>query len=441
MLHKLMPLLCTVLVGSVSISALAGNDFTGDGDGSSWDDPANWGAGLVPFDTTTHPGSTDPKWYNDATWARDGTTCVIDDSVAAECYALQVGAYGGDNTLVMTGGTLGVGTWGFNIGRGGNGDENHAGSFGHVLMSGGVINTEWTTLPTQWGKSPVIKGELIMEGGTLNTGWLNMGGTEVGIGILKLIGGVINVHGCDLGDETPFVMSSSNTSMDVTDGTLIVCGDQVAHLQGYINNGWITAHGGIGDFQLDYSVRNLGATTLTALLSSDRAQQPDPAMLARDVHPELTLGWFPGAQVQASAGHDLYFGTSYDEVNDADPITHTNVLYANLDSSTYGPLDLILNKTYYWRVDQINETHADAMWRGHVWQFTVAEYLAIDDFESYNGSPLAGTWTPGPGKAVLCDFVGCLFLCWFMMIHERTITPIYTFRCFAAVMGKSVECL
>ena len=401
MCHRLMPLISMVLLLGLAGPVLAGNNFTGNGDGSSWDDPNNWGAGLVPFDTTTHPASTTPQWYNDATWTIDGTTCVIDETMAAACYTLQVGAYGGDNTLLMTGGTLDIGTWGFNIGRGGNGDNGHVGSSGHVRMSGGVINTEWTTIPTQWGTSPVIQGELIMEGGTLNTGWMNLGGTEVGIGTVKLSGGVINVIDCD--GDTPFVISNANCSMDVAGGSLIVCGDHVALIEEYIGNGWIIAHGGIGDFELDFNVRNPGATTLTALLSSDRAQQPTPGMLAEGIYPNFVLSWRPGAEVQASAGHDLYFGTSYEEVNDADPMNHLNVLYANVDSNSYGPVDLELNKTYYWRVDQINDSHPDKMWRGHVWQFTATEYLTVDDFESYGSTPLSGPWTAGGGVTAWVD--------------------------------------
>ena len=80
-----MPLLSAFLVLGLVGSATAGNNFTGGGDGSSWDDPANWAVGLVPFDTTTHPASTTPQWYNDVTWTTDGTTCVIDEGTAAAC--------------------------------------------------------------------------------------------------------------------------------------------------------------------------------------------------------------------------------------------------------------------------------------------------------------------------------------------------------------------
>jgi len=396
MYDKLTYLLAAVLVLGLAGSAVAGNNFTGAGDGSSWDDPANWSAGEPPFDATTHPA---PDWINDATWTSDGTTCVIDDTMAAACYALQVGSYGGDNTFIMTGGALDIGPWGFNIGRGGNNNQGHAGSFGHVLLSGGEINAEFTSIPEQWGNSPVIQGELVMEGGTLETDWMRISNsTGVGVGVLELKGGDINVTDCEA--DIPFEMCSENASMDVAGGTLIVCGDQVAQIQEYINNGWITAHGGIGDFELDYDVRHPGRTTLTALLSSNRAQQPNPGMLATGEHPEVALSWLPSANVQDANGHDVYFGTSYDEVNDADPLSHPNVLYANVDSNSFGPPALDLNRTYYWRVDQINEAHEDKMWRGFVWQFTVAEYLVIDDFVAYGDCPLSGRWRAG-GSATL----------------------------------------
>jgi hypothetical protein len=40
--------------------------------------------------------------------------------------------------------------------------------------------------------------------------------------------------------------------------------------------------------------------------------------------------------------------------------------------------------TYYWCVDEANNANADSPWTGPVWSFTTANFLIIDDFESYN---------------------------------------------------------
>ncbi|MCP4611266.1 MAG: hypothetical protein GY845_21355, partial [Planctomycetes bacterium] len=42
------------------------------------------------------------------------------------------------------------------------------------------------------------------------------------------------------------------------------------------------------------------------------------------------------------------------------------------------------NTTYYWRVDEANSANADSPWTGPLWSFTTANFLIIDDMESYN---------------------------------------------------------
>jgi hypothetical protein len=43
-----------------------------------------------------------------------------------------------------------------------------------------------------------------------------------------------------------------------------------------------------------------------------------------------------------------------------------------------------LGVTYYWKVDEVNEAEEPVLWAGDVWDFTVIDYLVVDDFESYN---------------------------------------------------------
>ncbi|MHC4325531.1 MAG: hypothetical protein ACYSUX_14795, partial [Planctomycetota bacterium] len=48
--------------------------------------------------------------------------------------------------------------------------------------------------------------------------------------------------------------------------------------------------------------------------------------------------------------------------------------------TTYTPDNLELGQTYEWRVDQIG---AAGTVTGHTWTFTAADYLIVEDFESY----------------------------------------------------------
>jgi hypothetical protein len=43
-----------------------------------------------------------------------------------------------------------------------------------------------------------------------------------------------------------------------------------------------------------------------------------------------------------------------------------------------------MNTTYYWRIDEANNTNADSPWTGPLWSFTTANFLIIDDMEAYN---------------------------------------------------------
>jgi len=50
-------------------------------------------------------------------------------------------------------------------------------------------------------------------------------------------------------------------------------------------------------------------------------------------------------------------------------------------SESYDPGKLAWNSDYYWRVDAVYNTGAV---KGLVWGFTTADFLLVDDFESYN---------------------------------------------------------
>ncbi|GAG20934.1 unnamed protein product, partial [marine sediment metagenome] len=52
--------------------------------------------------------------------------------------------------------------------------------------------------------------------------------------------------------------------------------------------------------------------------------------------------------------------------------------------------------TYYWRVDEVNDTCDPCLWPGPVWSFTMIPSIIIDDFNDYDttseANPLSGPW-------------------------------------------------
>jgi hypothetical protein len=98
----------------------------------------------------------------------------------------------------------------------------------------------------------------------------------------------------------------------------------------------------------------------------------DPVNGAVDVSQTPVLTWAPGQ----GASHEVYFGT------DAGSLELKGT--GNLGSESYEPGQLEWNTTYYWRIDEANNTNADSPWTGPLWSFTTANFLIIDDMESYN---------------------------------------------------------
>jgi hypothetical protein len=99
----------------------------------------------------------------------------------------------------------------------------------------------------------------------------------------------------------------------------------------------------------------------------------DPADGAVGVTQTPVLTWSPGV---FGASHEVYFGS--------DAASLDLKSSGNLGSENYEPGLLEWNTTYYWRVDEANNTNADSPWTGPLWSFTTANFLIIDDFESYN---------------------------------------------------------
>jgi hypothetical protein len=102
-------------------------------------------------------------------------------------------------------------------------------------------------------------------------------------------------------------------------------------------------------------------------------ESPQPANGAVDVTQSPILTWVHGVFADT---HEVFFGT--------DPTTLELKSSGNLGSESYEPGQLEWNTTYYWRIDEANNVNTDSPWTGPLWSFTTANFLIIDDFESYN---------------------------------------------------------
>ncbi len=118
------------------------------------------------------------------------------------------------------------------------------------------------------------------------------------------------------------------------------------------------------------------ATIFNSAPSSDPiAVSPQPDHERIDVLRDTILTWVPG---EFAATHDVYFGTSFDDVNSAVEATSPG-----LTVNSYDPGRLDFGTTYFWRVDEVNGTPDETVIRGDVWRFEVEPY----------GIPIAGSDT------------------------------------------------
>ncbi len=104
------------------------------------------------------------------------------------------------------------------------------------------------------------------------------------------------------------------------------------------------------------------------------AGDPDPANGATDVLRDAVLNWMPG---EFAVAHDVYFGTAYEDVNDASRTNPMDVLVSQgQTAATYDPEGLLeFSQTYYWRIDEVNAAPDNTIFKGEVWSFT-AEAMA-----------------------------------------------------------------
>jgi hypothetical protein len=137
------------------------------------------------------------------------------------------------------------------------------------------------------------------------------------------------------------------------------------------------------------------------------ALAPNPSNNEVEVPRDVVLSWKPGIY---ATGHNVYFGTDFNDVNEATVGNTRNVLVRqNQTDETYDPGILEYGKTYYWRIDEVNELNPNSPWKGNTWNFTVANFITVDDFESYNDyqpDRIFDKWTDGYGTTTNGATVG-----------------------------------
>jgi hypothetical protein len=242
-------------------------------------------------------------------------------------------------------------------------------------------------------------GKYIMTGGTANLGQVRFAEKAGSDGHLQLDGGTMTV--------ATWVMNLlGDASCDITGGTLILSPDNSGSLatsiSNYIGLGKITGYSGRSSVNVDWDGNK---TTVTAAVADHNdAWNPVPVDRAGiDWQTITTLSWLAGDNAD---GHRVYFGDDEAAVEAA--TTGSTGIYRGVqvagDEDYVVPEVLVKEGTYYWRIDEVKGADVnspDTIWKGTVWEFTINDFITIDDFESYDSTSLLieGTWIPSGDDA------------------------------------------
>ena len=310
----------------------------------------SWGASLWNDGGPDHLWKTANNWNPNAVPTSSDSVTIslvtgptIDAGTTANALEIRVGATGGATSIMtMTGGTLTTVNW-FMLGT------ETSTTKGRLDISGGVITLGPSTINGHFWVGFRGTGTVNMTGGTITVTNLfaiarDDGGAGTAVGHVDLHGGTITADEFQMRGTT----GTGAGTMDITEGTLILSGDQTGLINGYVSNGWITAYGGEGIVVVDYS---LGKTTVTAVGGYETAYNPSPKDDAKGVDPNGVLSWSPAG---SAVSHDVYLGTDFNDVND------TIRLDGDADGSGHVDWNDVLIVTSLWLQSPVgSEPYAD----------------------------------------------------------------------------------
>ena len=121
---------------------------------------------------------------------------------------------------------------------------------------------------------------------------------------------------------------------------------------------------------------------MLGILDPEAARNPKPDNgTTVDMAKATPLSWAAG---ETAARHDVYFGTDFEDVNNADTSDTTGIYRDRQNLVIFTPAEALkFGGTYYWRIDEV-EADGTTIHTGNIWSFSILDYILVDDFEDYN---------------------------------------------------------
>ncbi|MHC4464901.1 MAG: hypothetical protein ACYS30_26250 [Planctomycetota bacterium] len=203
--------------------------------------------------------------------------------------------------------------------------------------------------------------EVVIDGGAVLKvgGWLRTPQSDTAEARITLDDGYIECK--------EWMCAGEDWRLDINEGMLRIkdpVETSIEDIQGWIDANMITGYNGT---VIPIVTKDGDDIVVTCYFIHLKAYNEEPADYSTNLCPTgVQLHWWPGEDVNDANGHNVYFGTDYDAVKDANVGIPLGVLVAvGQDSNKYPedgkpPLDLELNTTYYWRVDEVNDAEVDS---------------------------------------------------------------------------------
>jgi Concanavalin A-like lectin/glucanases superfamily/Bacterial pre-peptidase C-terminal domain/Biotin-protein ligase, N terminal len=112
--------------------------------------------------------------------------------------------------------------------------------------------------------------------------------------------------------------------------------------------------------------RSMSQTEISRFFVGSKASNPHPADGAANVPVDALLRWTAGSLAAATNGHEVYWGTDFQEVYDRAMSTRMGFV----NETNFDPRGLDYSTNYYWAIDEVNDSQPGSPWPGGVWSFS-----------------------------------------------------------------------
>ncbi|MBN2314907.1 MAG: hypothetical protein JXM79_13330 [Sedimentisphaerales bacterium] len=179
---------------------------------------------------------------------------------------------------------------------------------------------------------------------------------------------------------------------------------------GYDSDNWRGLISNVCIYQRALTEQEVNSIMMGGGKPNTSAYYPSPADGSLHENTTATLSWIAG---EFAVSHDVYFGDNRDDVENG----AADTFRGNQETTSYAvgspgspyPDGLVPGTTYYWRIDEVNETDPNSPWKGDIWSFSIPPKTAYDPYPADGADSVITDrliWTPGIGAILHTVYFG-----------------------------------